>query len=75
MLMVEGVSLDQVAEFVTSCVLPSLKVAMASNCCVLPSGIAGFAGVTASEIITAEVTVSALDPLTEPALAVIFAVP
>src|SRR3984957_13553114 len=75
MVMVEGVSLDQVAVPVTSCVEPSLKVAVALNCCVVPSGRAGFAGVTSTEIITAEVTDSALDPPTEPTLAVMFAIP
>ena len=47
------------------------------NCCVLPSTICGFAGVTASEVNTAGVTVSTVSPDTPlPAwVAVIVAVP
>jgi NAD(P)H-hydrate repair Nnr-like enzyme with NAD(P)H-hydrate epimerase domain len=53
----------------------SLKVAATVNCCDVPSGTAGFAGVMASETITAELTVSVLDPVTDPELAVMVAVP
>ena len=43
---------------VMSCVLPSEKVPVAVNCCNVPSGIDGFAGVTVIEVNVAFVTVS-----------------
>jgi hypothetical protein len=39
----------QVTELVRFCVLPSLKVPVAVNCCVVPAAIEEFAGVTASD--------------------------
>jgi hypothetical protein len=52
-----------VIESVRSCVVWSLKVPIAVNCCAVPSGIEEFVGVTASEVRTADVTVSVVDPL------------
>ena len=72
---VEGVSLDQAAVFVRSWVVLSLNVAATVNCCDVPSGRAGFAGVIANETIMAELTVSVLDPVTDPELAVMVVVP
>jgi len=52
----------QVIESVRSCVVRSLKVPIAVNCWVVPSGIEAFVGVTASEVRTADETVSSVDP-------------
>jgi len=57
------------------CVLPSLYVPVAVYCCVVPSGIVAFPGVTAREVNTGGVTVSIADPLIVPEVAVIVAVP
>ena len=70
-----GVSEDQVTEAVTSCVLKSLKVPVAVNCCVVPNGIDGFAGVTVIDVSTAAVTLSVVLALTKPDVAVIFVMP
>ena len=48
---------------------------MAVNCCVVPSAIDGFTGATASETSDADVTVSVVDPVTDPEVARMFAVP
>jgi hypothetical protein len=72
---VVGVSEDHVAVLVRFCVLPSLNVPVAVNCCVVPNAIDGVAGVTANDTSTAAVTVSVVDPLTPPTLAVMFALP
>ena len=48
---------------------------MAVNCCCVPSAIDGVAGVIAIETSTAAVTVNVVDPVTEPELALIVAVP
>jgi len=72
---VEGVSEDHVAVPVRFCVLLSVNVPVAVNCWLVPFAIDGAAGVTAIETSTAEVTVSVVDPLTEPVVAVIAAVP
>ena len=45
-----------------SCVEPSLKLAVAVNCCVVPSGIELLCGVTAMEVIVAFVTVTFVLP-------------
>lgn len=45
------------------------------NCCVLPAAIEGEAGVTEMEVNTAAVTVSVVEPLIVPDLAVIVADP
>jgi len=60
---------------VTSCIVPSVNVPIAVNCCVMPKGIVDPAGLIAIDTSTAAVTVSTVDPLTLPALAVIVAVP
>ncbi len=72
---VEGVSEDHVAVPVRFCVVFSVNVPVAVNCWLVPFAIDGAAGVTAIETSAAEVTVSVVDPLTEPVVAVIVAVP
>jgi hypothetical protein len=74
---VVGVSELHVTVVVRFCVLPSVKVPVAVNPSVVPSGIVGIAGVTAIETNAAALTVSTVDPLIVPdvAVAVIFAVP
>jgi hypothetical protein len=59
----------------TSWALPSVKVPVAVNCCVVPSGMDGIAGVTTIETKAAGVTVNAVVPETEPEAAVIVVVP
>ena len=58
-------------EVVTFCVLPSLKVPVAANWTVVPSGIVEADGLTAMETSAADVTVSVAEPLTFAAVAVI----
>ena len=53
----------QVAEFVMFCVLPSLSVPVAVNCCDCPLAIDGLAGVTARESRAAALTVSVPEPV------------
>ena len=72
---VASVSDAQVAVALRSCVLPSLKVPVATNCCVVPKAIEGFAGLTAIDSRTAAVTLMVVLPLTDPELAVICADP
>lgn len=72
---VETVSDDHVAVLVRSCVPPSVNVPVAVNCSLVPSAIDGVAGVTANDTSAAVLTVSVVDPLTEPEVAVIVAVP
>lgn len=60
---------------VRSCVLPSVKVPVAANCCVVPRGIAGMAGVIASETRAACVTPSVVVPEIPPELAVTVVLP
>ena len=55
--------------------MPSLNVPVAVNCCVIPNGIVVPAGLIVIDTSTAAVTVSSVDPLTLPTLAVIVAVP
>src|SRR5438034_7694532 len=55
----------QPTERVRTCVLPSLKVPVAVNCCVVPLAIDGFAGVTTIDDSTA-VTVNVVEPMTGP---------
>jgi hypothetical protein len=64
-----------VTELVKFCVELSEKVPVAVNCSVLPFAIEGFAGVTAIDTSVAEVTVSNVDPLTLPDVAMIVLVP
>ena len=54
---------------------PSLNVPVAVNCCVAPLVIDGFAGVTAIDCSVAAVTVSTVEPLTAPNVALIVEVP
>jgi hypothetical protein len=72
---VAGVPDDQVAVLVRFCVLPSVYVPVAVNCSVVPGAIDGVAGVTAIDTSVATVVVSVADPLTEPDVAVMVAVP
>ena len=52
-----------------SCVLASLKVPVAVNCCVLPAVDIGFAGVTTTETSVPVPTVSVVVPVTPDELA------
>src|SRR5579863_137333 len=70
-----GVSEAQVAEPVTFCELPSVKVPVAVNCCVAPRAIEGSAGLTAIETSAAGLTVMVVLPLTEPEVALMEAEP
>ena len=65
----------QVTTPVTSCMLLSEKVPVAANCCAIPSGMFGFAGVTAIEVRTAEVTVRVVDPEIAPRVAEMVVLP
>lgn len=75
MLATPGLEEPHSTEGVTSSELPSLKLAVAVNCLVVPTGMLELAGVTVMEVTVAPVTVSAAVPLTEPEVAVIVAVP
>jgi hypothetical protein len=66
---------DQVTLDVRFCVVPSLNVPVAVNCCVAPLAIEGFAGVTAIDCSVAAVTVSKVEPLIEDDVAVIVELP
>ena len=59
----------QLVEPVRFCVLPSLYVPVAVNCCVAPGAITGFTGVTAIDESVAAVTVNVVEPATPPELA------
>jgi hypothetical protein len=59
----------QVAEVVKSCVVVSLYVPVAVNCRLTLTPIELFAGVTAMEISVGGVTVSVVEPLTDPEVA------
>ena len=48
---------------------------MAVNCCVVPTAIEGLAGITAMETSTGAVTVSVVEPLTDPKVATIVVLP
>src|SRR5437773_1574570 len=52
----------QVTELVRFCVLPSVYVPVAVNCCGNPAAIDGFAGVTAIDTSAGGATVSVVDP-------------
>jgi hypothetical protein len=56
-------------------VVPSVKVAVAVNCLVVPNGMAGMAGVTAIETIVAGVMFSAVEPVMDSELAVTVVLP
>jgi hypothetical protein len=72
---VETVSDAQVTVKLRSWMLPSVNVPVALNCCLVPSAMEGFAGVTAIEDSTAAVTVNVVPPLIDPEAAVILAEP
>ena len=59
----------QVTELVRFWVLVSLNVPVAVNCCVVPLGIEGLAGVTAMDTSVAAVTVSVVEPVMLPEVA------
>src|SRR6202040_2777312 len=59
----------------STCVVLSLNVPVAVNCCVAPLVIEGFAGVTAIDTSVAGVTVSSVEPLMLPTVAEIVEVP
>ena len=65
----------QVAEFVKSCALPSVKVPVAVNCWVCPLAINGLAGVTDRETRAAAPTVSDAEPVMLSDTALMLAVP
>ena len=65
----------QVTELVTSCMLPSLNVPVAVNCCDCPAAIVGFEGAMVSETSAAGLTVTAIDPVMLPDVAMTFAEP
>ena len=77
MLIVATAVLDevQVAVVVRFWVLPSVKVPVAVNCWVVPRAMEGLAGVSAIETKVADVTVSTVEPLMEPDVAVMVEVP
>jgi hypothetical protein len=60
---------------VRSCVVPSVNVPVAVNCCVAPSAIAAVGGLIAIDTSVAVVTVSWVDALIVPEVAVILAEP
>jgi hypothetical protein len=64
-----------VTDPVRFCVLLSLYVPVAVNCCVAPLVIDGFVGVTAIDCNVAAVTVNTVDPTTDPNVALIELVP
>jgi hypothetical protein len=64
-----------VTDDVRFCVLLSLKVPVAVNCCVDPLAIDELAGVTAMDCSVAAVTVSTVDPTIEPEVALMVLVP
>ena len=66
---------DHVTDPVRFCVLLSVKVPVAVNCCVRPLAIDGFAGVTAIDTNVAAVTVRTVDPTIAPDVALIVLVP
>ncbi len=70
-----ALSEDQVADPVRSCVLPSLYVPVAVNCCVVPRGMDAFVGLTLIETSAAAPTVNVVEFEIEPSVALMFAVP
>jgi len=77
LLMVATVPVEevQVPLFVMSCVLASLKVPVAVNCCTEPMGSERLTGATVMDRITAEVTVTTVLPVMEPETADMVVVP
>jgi hypothetical protein len=70
-----GVEELHVAVLVRFCVLPLLYVPVAVNCCVVPMAMEGFAGVTAIDTSAGAVTVSVVEPVILPSVALIVDVP
>ena len=64
-----------VTELVRFCVLLSVSVPVAVNCCVSPLATDGFAGVTAIDTSVAGVTVNKVEPTTDPEVALMVLVP
>jgi hypothetical protein len=60
---------------VRSCVVASVYVPVATNCCVVPLAIDGFVGVTAIETSVAGVTVSVVEPTTVSSVALMVVLP
>src|SRR5277367_2934955 len=71
----DGVAEAHVTLLVTFCVLLSLKVPVAVNCCVAPLVMLGLAGVTAMDCSVAAVTVSTVEPEIAPEVALTVEVP
>jgi hypothetical protein len=74
-LAVAGVPEAQVTEAVRLCVVLSVYIPVAVNCCVRPLAIDGFAGFTTIDTSVAVVTVSTVEPTTDPNVALIVLVP
>ena len=72
---VAGVAEAQVTEPVMSAVVASEYVPVAVNCWFVPAAIDGLAGVTAMLCRVADVTVSTVEPLTRPSVALMLLVP
>lgn len=70
-----GVSDDHITELVRFCVLPSVNVPVAVNCCVAFLAIVGLAGVTAIDFNVAAATVRVMEPTTLPEVAVMSVLP
>lgn len=70
-----GVSDDHITELVRFCVLPSVNVPVAVNCCVAFLASVGFAGVTAIDFNVAAATVRVMEPTTLPEVAVMSVLP
>jgi hypothetical protein len=70
-----GVSDDHATDPVRFCVLPSLNVPVAVNCCVAFLASVGFAGVTAIDLNVAPATVRVIEPTTLPDVAVMSVLP
>src|SRR5258707_6046050 len=66
---------DAHTALLSTCVLLSLNVPVAVNCCLLPLLLDGFAGVTAIDISVGGVTVSTVEPVIVPLVADIVDVP
>jgi hypothetical protein len=75
MVAVAGVAELHVTLPVRFCVLLSLKVPVAVNCCVRPFAMDGFPGVTAMDCSVAAVTVRVVDPVIDPDFALMEEVP
>jgi hypothetical protein len=65
----------QLTELVRVCILPSLYVPVAANCCVVPFAIVALVGVIDMEINNGEVTETLVEPETVPDVAVMFELP